>query len=349
MQFSSPWAFLLLLVIPPLAWWAFRRNRQGAVQMSSVQQAAMAGKSIRQRLVALPPALRILALVLLVTALARPQEGLERVHDVSQGIAIEMVVDRSSSMTEEMRFEGERLNRLDVVKRVFHEFVAGNDDELEGRPNDLVGMIAFARFAETVCPLTLAHDAMPRFLDTVHIVQRRDEDGTAIGDAIALAAARLKTAEEVLQKQAEVRDDTYHIQSKIIILLTDGANTAGKRPPLQAAQLAAEWGIKIYTIGVGGKSGFQPMQLLMSLPSRSGVDERLLSGIADATGGKFHLATSADSLRTIYKEIDRLEKTEIESIRYVDFRERFAPFALAALALIGTESVLRATWLRRIP
>jgi Ca-activated chloride channel family protein len=213
-------------------------------------------------------------------------------------------------------------------------------------------MITFARYPDTVCPLTLAHDALPRFLDTVQLVKYRAEDGTAIGDAIALAAARLKKAEDTYRQQAGEGTDSYEIKNKLIILLTDGENTAGERDPVQAAELAASWGIKVYTIGVGSADWFRNVNTLlgtMRVPSGSGVDEEVLKRIADRTGGIFRLATDADSLREIYREIDNLEKTEIESVRYVDYRELFGVFAIAALALVGTESVLCSTLLRRLP
>ena len=130
----------------------------------------------------------------LVIALARPQEGRERVRDTSRGVAMEMVVDRSGSMGAVMDFDGKRMTRLDVVKRVFREFAMGNGKTLKGRPNDLIGMITFARYPDTICPMTLAHDALTEFLKTVQRVKRRHEDGTALGDAISRAAARLMTA-----------------------------------------------------------------------------------------------------------------------------------------------------------
>ena len=174
-----------------------------------------------------------------------------------------MNADRSSSMTAEMEYRGMRRNRLEVVKKVFEEFIMGNGEELEGRPNDLVGMVAFARFADTMAPLTLGHGALLRFLDQVRIVTRRAEDGTAIGDALALAAARLRTAEEDLARYAdESGDKEYEIKSKIIILLTDGQNNFGQRTPEQAAELAADWDIKVYTIGVGGDEGVSTVKTL---------------------------------------------------------------------------------------
>jgi Ca-activated chloride channel family protein len=352
MHFESPYAFLLLLLLPVLV--VLRHRKGGSIRFPSIRTAGQTGRSLRQRLAFLPALVRMAALVLLIVALARPQIGLERVKDISRGIAIEMVADRSGSMGAEMEYQGERMTRLDAVKRVFKDFVVGDGRDLDGRPNDLIGMVAFARYADTVCPLTLAHGALAPFLDSVKLVQQQSEDGTSIGDALALAAARLKTAEETLARQTgEVRPD-YEIKSKIIILLTDGANNAGKRSPVQAAEMAKEWGIKIYAVGVGGGDAVTTMQTPFGnfvVPSAMGpqVDEATLKAVADATGGIYRRADTAKALQRVYEEIDRLETSEIESIRFMDYEEKFVPYALAALALIVLEVFLRATVFRKIP
>jgi Ca-activated chloride channel homolog len=352
MRFDSPWAFLLLLIIPVLVWLSLRGKRPGSIRFSTINNATRAGRSLRQRLSILLLILRVAALVLLTVALARPQKGMERIRDVNKGIAIEMLVDRSGSMRAEMEYKDARMTRLDVVKRVFEEFVLGNKDDLPGRPNDLIGMIAFARYPDTICPLTLAHGALPRFLENVKLVTRRSEDGTSIGDAIALAAARLKTAEETLAQQQKDTGKDYEIKSKIIILLTDGENNSGKRHPLQAAELAKEWGIKIYTIGVGGGDSVTTIQTALGsykVPMGRGVDDRTLREVAKSTGGIYREADSAESLAAVYKEIDELERSEIDSIRYVDYKEKFVLFALAALCLAVLEIGLSCTVFRRIP
>lgn len=352
MNFATDWVLLLLLAVPLPLYLQWRLRRRGSLRFSSTGHVAHAGRSWRQRILLVPTVLRILVLILLVAALARPQKGKEQIRIVSKGVAIEMVVDRSGSMRAEMEYGGETLNRLEVVKKVFEEFVQGNDDELEGRPNDLIGMITFARYADTVCPLTLAHGALSRFLDSVHLVKRRNEDGTAIGDALALAAARLKTAEETLAQQTEQDEKQYEIKSKVIILLTDGQSNAGKRLPQEAAQLAKEWGIKIYAIGIGGGEGVTTVQTPFGgykVAMGSGVDMRTLQDVARATGGECWLAEDAESLRDIYEQIDQQEKSEIESVRYLDYRELFVPFALAALGMLALESLLSCTIFRRVP
>ena len=322
------------------------------MHFSSLGNARAAGGSIKRRLALLPLALRLVAIFLLVVALARPQMGREKVKDVTKGIAIEMVLDRSGSMGAEMEYGGMRLNRLEVVKRVFEEFVTGNGAELDGRPNDLIGMISFARYADTMAPLTLGHGALIRFLDSIDLVKRRNEDGTAIGDALALAAARLKTAEEDIARFSGAGEKEYDIKSKVIILLTDGQNNYGRRTPLDAAELAAEWGIKIYAIGVGSREGVKTVRTLLGsfkVPSGGGVDTGMLERLAERTGGIARVAEDEQSLRAIYAEIDELERSEIESVRYVDYRELFVPFAAAAFAMLLLEALLASTILRRIP
>ena len=298
--------------------------------------------------------LRLAALALLIVAIARPQMSRSETRVSTEGIALEMVVDRSSSMRAEMDFEGERLNRLEVVKRVFTEFVVGNGDDLPGRPHDLIGMIAFARFADTAAPLVRAHDALVQFVRGTKIVQLEAEDGTAIGDALALAAARLKRAEEDIARWTESGNaDAFKIKikSKAIILLTDGRNNAGDMTPSQAAALARDWGVKIYAIGIGGGEEFITVQTPLGtvrVPT-GGMDEATLRTVAEVSGGRYFVAADGDALRNVYREIDRLEKTEIETLELSQHDEAFLPYALAAGLLLLAEIFLSNTWLRRAP
>ena len=354
MHFHSPWAFLLLVVLVGVLFLQhMNRRRRGSIRFSSVGNAVKAGQSLRQRLSVLPLVLRVLAVLCLVIAIARPQSDRQRVQDVSKGIAIEMVVDRSGSMGTEMEYQGENMTRLDVVKKVFLDFALGNNDSLPGRSNDLIGMIAYARYPYTVCPLTLAHGALPLFVKNTKLVTRRSEDGTAIGDALALAAARLKTAESTLKKQQADKKTEYRIKSKIIILLSDGRNNYGQRTPLEAAELAEKWGIKVYTIAIGGDGDAMTSVRtpfgVFKMPAGAEVDTTTLKSIADTTGGVFYEADNARSLDAIYQDINRMEKSDIESVRYVEYREDFLPFALAALILIAFEILLSNTLFRKIP
>ncbi len=346
MRFETAWALALLAAVamlpPARAWLA--RARTG-VGFPSVAVPAGIGPSLRHRLAWLPAALKLLALALLIVALARPREGLEQVVDVSRGIAIEVVVDRSGSMAAPIGEGGP--TRLDAVKQAVTRFVHGDGAGLAGRPNDLVGLVTFARYPETVLPLTLSHETLDGFLSGVGVVTDRSEDGTAIGDALALAAARLRVAEEALGS----RDD-YEIKSKAIILLTDGSHNAGARTPAQAAALASGWGIKVYAIGIGVGAPEQTVRTPLGtfrLPAGQPVDAAGLQALAERTGGLFRMAEDAESLAAIYREIDRLERSEVESVRYVDFRERFAPWALAALGAVAASAALAATVFRRTP
>ncbi|MBN2442474.1 MAG: VWA domain-containing protein [Spirochaetales bacterium] len=353
--FDTPLAFLLLLLIPVPVFFHLRKNQQAGIRFSSTRHAKKMKPSLRQQLAILPLVLRIGALILFTIALARPQEGKELIRDMSRGIAIEMVVDRSSSMSVLKDFGSKSLNRLDIVKTAFSEFVGGGNSGLEGRPQDLIGMITFARYADTVCPLTLSHGALLQFIESTKTVEPGSpEDGTSIGDGVALAAARLKTAEATLADQLKDKNTNYEIKSKVIILLTDGGDTGiGKRPPMEAAKIAKEWGIKIYTIGLSGDDWYvivdDPFFGKQKRPAQTRVDTNLLTDIAETTGGFFRMATDINSLRDIYKEIDSLEKSEIESFRYLDYKELFVLFALLGLLLLAGEFVLSHTVFRRIP
>jgi Ca-activated chloride channel family protein len=329
-MFEAPWAFLLLILVPPALWFRARRDR-GGVTYSATSLLKGSPTSLRARLLWVPLVLRAAALVLIVIAIARPQAGLNPVRNVTEGVAIAMVVDRSGSMNRTMEFRGDQETKLEVVKAVFSEFLLGNDAELGGRPNDLVGIVAFAGQADTISPLTHSHDALVELLDTLEIVRGYGGGGTAIGDAIALGAARLRTAEQELTDDGD--GSSFTIRSKIMILLTDGEHNAGERTPGQGVSLADEWGIRIHTIGFGG--------------GRDGA--ALLEDIAASTGGVFQRAEDEQGLRSVYEEIDRLEKTEIEAIEYLSFREYFLPFAIAAAILLALELLLSYTVLRRLP
>ncbi|NMA19224.1 MAG: VWA domain-containing protein [Lentisphaerae bacterium] len=354
-RFETPWALLsLLLPLLYFGWQRWRKRKRAAVGFSSLSNAHRVARSWRLRFAWLPSALRLLAWLLLGLALARPQAGREQIHDASQGIAIQMVLDRSTSMTQEMEYDNQRMNRLQAVKKVFASFVFGDKDKkLPGRPNDLIGVITFARYPDTICPLTLGHAALRPFLESIQIVNLRSEDGTNIGDALALAAARLQTAEETLARQNRKDADAYKIKSKVIILLTDGENNCGKRSIAEAAELAAKWNIKVYAIGVSGGTGANVINTLLGqfrvAANSAPFDTRPLQELADKTGGLFRLATDSESLVAIYREIDQLERSEVESIRFVDYKELFLPFAAAALVLLVLQQLLTATVFRRIP
>ena len=355
-EFQFPWAFLLILLLPIAAWMMLRKDRVAAIKFSSFTDIQSCQRSWKVRLRWLPIAFRILCLLLLIVAIARPRKGINISQVSTEGVAIEVVVDRSGSMAQEMDYFGRKMNRLETVKEVLGKFIKGDKDLLSGRDGDLIGLISFARYADTLCPMVLSHDVLLEFLDSTKIVKQRSEDGTAVGDALALAAARLKKAEEEILKRSEkiktlgsitsAKDD-FKIKSKVIILLTDGINNAGEYDPLAAAKLAKDWDIKIYTIGIGSAAGRTVMGF--QLPGRSSLDEALLKQIAQATGGFYGRANNADGLQKVVEKIDELEKTEVKTVRFMRYDEKFANWAMAALIVLGLEIFLRSIIFRVVP
>lgn len=376
MRFENPEAFALLVLIP-LALWLGSRRRPPSVRFSSLQLVAPLRPTLRTRLRWLPMVLRVLALIGLVGALARPQLGSGEVRVTAKGIAAMVVVDRSYSMIEPMRYRGEDSSRIGVVKQVFREFVLGNGHDLSGRPQDMIGLVTFARFADTVAPLSRVHDTVAKLVDSINLAEPRGvEAGTAIGEGLALAAARLHRAEEDmarLQKGASTAAPTlptadesastkappsadepdFTIKSKVIILLTDGDENMRDIPAPEAAKWCKEWGIRVYAIGIGSDSdGMVTVQSPFGrqrIRTGAGFNDRLLRQIAENTGGKYFEANNGEALRDVYREIDRLEKTDIQSTEYTNYKEMFTPVALGAAAALAFELLLASTFLRRSP
>ncbi|HUX20233.1 MAG TPA: VWA domain-containing protein, partial [Spirochaetia bacterium] len=228
-------------------------------------------------------------------------------------------------------------------------FVEGNGHGLRGRPNDRIGLVTFARYADTICPLTLDHRTLEAFLQQIHLPVDPQLDGTAIGDGIALAAAHLKALGSELAGAGGRR---YHVKSKVIILLTDGQNNFGRLSPTAAAELAKRWGIQIYTIGIGDTSGPVTINTILGpqrIPGQSDLNTTILERIAAETGGQFQIATNGSSLESVYRRIDKLQKSRLKSSEFVDWRELYLPFVLTALGLILLEVLVSNTLLRRIP
>ena len=363
MQLYSPWVLLLLLLLPVLAYLSLRKKRHAAVKFPSLMDIRHCPVSLRLRLRPMLNVARLICIALLILALARPRKGTVLSEIPSEGVAIEVVVDRSGSMQTEMDYYVETLNRFEAVKRVFTDFISGDKKGLVGRSNDLVGLITFARYADTICPMVLTHNVLLEFLKKTEIVRLRSEDGTAIGDAIALAAARLKKAEEeikerrakLIQAGEEISDEnegSFKIKSKVIILLTDGINNAGEYDPLQAAELAKKWNIKIYSIGIGSAQAYTTIQTMFGaykMPTRQTLDEKLLKTIAETTGGFYGRADDAKTLHEIVEKIDELEKSKVKSIQYTQYAELFGPWTLAALLLLFLEMLGSCTIFRKIP
>lgn len=365
-QFAWPWALAALALLPPLAFIAARRARgtRADILYGAERFTHDAPRGWRTRLTILAPLLRGLALAALIVAAARPQSVTGDVRTRSKGIAIQLVIDRSGSMAEEMTRGRDQVRRIDVVKEVARDFVLGDQQGLAGRAGDIIGLVTFAKYADTICPLVQEHDVLAERIGQIELVGVRSEDGTAIGEAVALAAARLRRAEEEIRAlnqaepptadtpadpkaQTSEDDDDFRIASKAIVLLTDGQSNAGEIDPLTAADLAKGWNIRIYTIGIGGERIIELGGIRRRLGP--GVDEQTLSQMAESTGGRYWLADDADALRDIYAEIDALERTEVERSSATNTDERFHAFAAAALLAVVIEAALRALVLRRLP
>lgn len=330
MTFANPEWLWLLLLVPLLSVWEWRRwrRRSGGLRFGDVGPARGAPQTLRTRLGWLPAALFVAALALGVVALARPQEASQRRTRYAEGIDIMLVLDLSTSM----RAQDLEPNRFEAARAVAAEFI-------RSRRTDRVGLIVFAAQAYLQAPLTLDYAFLLRMLAEVEIGLL--EDGTAIGTALAMAVNRLR--------QTRHAEET----SKVVILLTDGQNNRGEIDPRTAAEVAAAFGVRIYAIGVGTRgeapfvidTPFGPRRQMMNVE----IDEEVLRAVARTTGGRYFRATSKDALRTIYEEISRLETTRLEARVYLDRAERYARFLWPALALAVLSLTLQATYLRRFP
>jgi len=331
MTFRDPEFLLLLLVVPVIVVGGFMRKPRGHVRFSSLRVLRDVNQPVSVRLRRYLPIFSAVAVALFSVGLARPQKGIEYTTITTEGVDIELVVDISGSMRAlDFEVQGERRDRLAVAKDVLKEFV-------EGRIGDRIGLVLFSRLPYTQCPLTLDYGAVLSLVDRAQI--GTIEDGTAIGSAIGSAVMRLKESDA---------------KSRIIILLTDGRNNAGKVSPDTAASLAKELGIKIYTVGVG-KRGPVPYPATdifgRTVLTRAllPIDDASLTRIAETTGGKYWRATDTDALRQIYAEIDKLEKTEATVEKYAEYHELFPYFVLPGFTLLVVGSVLRNTRFARIP
>jgi Ca-activated chloride channel family protein len=329
--FAHPWLLLLLLLLPLLALLQGGRGAAPAVIFSSLKPLKAHGKVRRSRMGGWLTSLLLFALALFIVALARPQSGKVISHVEASGIDIMLALDVSRSMlAEDFTVGGERANRLAAVKQVTQKFI-------EGRPNDRIGILCFAGRPYIVSPLTLDHDWLLQNLERVKI--GLVEDGTAIGSALASAANRLKDKEA---------------KSKIVVLLTDGDNNAGKVTPITAAEAAQALGIKIYTIGAGTR-GFAPMPVqdmfgrTMYRNVKVDVDEDTLKKIADVSKGQFYRATDTKTLNQIFEQIDSLEKSKVEMSQYTQYRDLFPWFLAAGLGLLALQVALAQTFGRKLP
>lgn len=324
-QFANPNFFWLLLLLPVAALWYFFKRKE---ETASLKISSIKGFSTNSILAKMKPALfvlRLLALAAIITALARPQtEDISSRTKTTKGIDIVMAIDVSSSMLA----RDLKPNRLSALKDVAADFI-------RKRPNDRIGLVVYAGESFTQTPITSDKNIVLNALRDITYGQLND--GTAIGMGLATSVNRLKESKA---------------KSKIIILLTDGVNNSGFIEPQTAAELAVEFGIKTYTIGLGTNgNALSPIAYNPDGTFRYGmrqveIDEKLLEEIADATGGQYFRATNNSKLEAIYDEINKLEKTEVEEFKYYKYEEKFRSFVLLAGVLLLLEWLLRNTLFR---
>jgi Ca-activated chloride channel family protein len=331
MRLHDPWALGLLVVLPLLFWLQRQRPREAALRFPTLGLVRAIPYAGARRWRWVLHALRGVAIVLLIGALTRPQLGKAESKFSGEGIDIVLAVDVSGSMlSEDFTLDGQRASRLDVVKSVVKDFVARRD-------GDRFGLVLFGARPYTQCPLTLDHGWLLQNLARAQIGMI--EDGTAIGSALAAAAGRLEHSDA---------------KSKVIILLTDGQNNAGKISPATAADAVKALGIKVYTIGAGtrGLAPYPTRDLFgnkVYQPIKVDIDEDTLRKIADTTSGKYFRATDTASLQQIYVDIDRLERTTFSAPRFLDYYELYPWLAVPALLLLAAEVGLAHTRLRKLP
>lgn len=331
MSFNNPIILILLPLAITIILYAKRKNLEGVFRFSSGGLLNNLRISYKQRLSQNLFLLRLISVTLLIFALARPQSPVADSQIRTEGIDIVLALDCSTTMlAEDFKVAGKRENRIKVIKDVVRDFI-------KGRKDDRIGIVAFAARAYTVCPLTLDYGWLLENLERINVGMI--EDGTAVGSGIASSLNRLKDTKA---------------KSKIVILLTDGRNNAGKISPLVAAGAAKALKIKIYTIGAGAK-GLVPYPVRDFFGSMAyqqvqlDLDEDTLTKIASLTGAKYFRATDTKSLKEVYSEIDRLEKTPLEEKGYPEHNELFPIFLVPGLMLLFLEIILANTVLRKIP
>ncbi len=328
MIFANPhYLYLLLLLIPLIIWYIFRmRKKQASLQVSAMEAFdTPKATTLKVYMRHIPFVLRMIAVALVIVILARPQSTNSWDTKSTEGIDIMMAIDVSTSMLA----EDLKPNRLEAAKNVAASFI-------NGRPNDNIGLVVFAGESFTQCPLTTDHAVLLNLFKDIQCGMI--EDGTAIGLGLANAVSRIKDS---------------NAKSRVIILLTDGVNNRGEIAPVTASEIAQTFGIRVYTIGIGtrGEAPY-PFQTAFGVKYQNvpvEIDEELLKQIASNTGGQYFRATDNASLKSIYQEIDQMEKTKISVQQYSKKQEEYTPLALLIFALLLLELLLRNTWLRNIP
>jgi len=323
MVFAHPYFLLLLALLPIIAWLKGKRGAPPAFLYSSLDLVKGLTGLRRSRAGAFLAALRWLALALFIVALAQLQLTKSSTEVKASGIDIVVALDLSGSMkTPDYNVNGQGVSRFDMAKSVLEKFV-------KERPDDRIGLVVFAAQAFIACPMTLDHDYLLDNIDRLEI-GTINSDATAIGDGITTALNRLRNLKS---------------KSKIIVLMTDGANNSGKIDPMTAAEAAQALGVKIYTIGLGNRE----MVESMGLPAGFLPDEETLKQISQLTGGREYRGDNAEKLRGIYDEIDKLEKTEAVVKKYTQYRELFPWFICGGAGLLLLEIGLAQTVFRRLP
>ncbi|WP_428330881.1 vWA domain-containing protein [Mucilaginibacter sp.] len=320
-EFAHPGFFWLFILIPVMVAYYIWRERKlyGYLSVSAVKGFSLPKKSLIPMFRHSGIVLRCLALSALIVALARPQSSLSWQNTTTEGIDIIIASDISGSMLA----EDFHPNRLEAGKNIAIDFI-------KNRPDDRIGLVIFSGESFTQCPLTIDHDVLINLYKDIK--NGMIDDGTAIGMGLATAVNRLKDSEA---------------KSKVVILLTDGSNNMGSIPPITAAEIAKQFNVRVYTVGIGTK-GFAPypVQTPFGIQYQRmpvDVDEGTLTKIANITGGKYFRATDNETLKDIYERIDKLEKAKIDVTQYHKKTEVFLPFALIALLFLLLEFVLRNT------
>lgn len=326
MIFRHPWILLLLLGVPAWVWLRYARRRQAPLTFSD--GAALLGLPISPWLALrwLPPALFGAGLVFAILAAARPQTGMSESRVETEGVDIVLVVDTSTSMrADDFSTALKRMDRLDAAKSVIEKFI-------RARPDDRIGIVAFAAMPYTIAPLTTDHAWLLLQMDRLQTGML--EDATAIGDAIASGVNRLRDSQA---------------KSKLVILLTDGIHNAGRLTPQDAAQAAAALDIKVYTVGAASDQPRRAGGIFNFAVGGPEIDDAMLTRIAETTGAQYFRATDLKSLEETYAAIDEMEKTKIELDQYTRYEEKFAPFLVLGLLCLALEILLGFTRLGRLP
>lgn len=338
LEFREPLFLWISLLSIPLFFVMLRRG--GRIRFSSLSMWTVKTTSFRAKTSFIPALLLALSFVALSVTLAGPRVPGGVIKQHREGIAMMLAIDKSGSMAALDMSKGDKeQDRLEALKDVLGDFIKGNG-KLKGRYDDAIGIVSFASYPDSDCPLTLDHVTLMQLVDDISIVTDREESGTAIGDALGLSVERLRESESA---------------SKVIILLTDGVNNTGYEDPIEAARMAAQFGIKVYTIGIG-TNGFAPVRLTNPFTGRSmmrqmpvELDEKMLTQIADMTGGVYFRATNREGLEAIYEKIDALEKTKISEERTTHYDEKYFWSLAIGLILALCGLILRMTYYRRMP